>query len=72
MTSVGLWWAALTLVLWLLSWASGRPESLVRCAASAVLLVAIGEAGNWLRRRWNAHRRRRRTGLPPGRGTRRT
>ncbi|MFD4733095.1 hypothetical protein ACFWOY_21025 [Streptomyces sp. NPDC058423] len=72
MTSVGLWWASLTLVLWLLSWAAGRPASLARCAASALLLVAVGEAGDWLRRRWGAYRRRRSTGLPPKRGTRRT
>ncbi|WP_431967910.1 hypothetical protein [Actinacidiphila sp. bgisy160] len=54
--SVLLWWAGLTLVLWLLSRVSGQPAGLAGCAASAVLLVAVGEAGDWVRRRWRTHR----------------
>lgn len=54
--SVSLWWAALTLILWLLSHTTGQPTTLPRCAASAALLVAVGESGDWLRRRWNKRR----------------
>lgn len=54
--SVSLWWAALTLILWLLSHATGQSTSLPRCAASAALLVAVGESGDWLRRRWHERR----------------
>ncbi|NUO47087.1 MAG: hypothetical protein HOV82_34250 [Streptomyces sp.] len=63
--SVVLWWAGLTLLLWLGGRAAGQPTVLARCAASAVLLVAVGEAGDWLRRRWRAYRRSRSTRLPP-------
>jgi hypothetical protein len=62
--SVILWWAVLTLVLWLLSRASSQPAGLAGCAASAVLLVAVGEAGDWLRCRWHASRRGRSARLP--------
>ncbi|MBT2529769.1 hypothetical protein J7E91_31420 [Streptomyces sp. ISL-99] len=68
MASVVLWWGGLTLLLlllWLRSRAAGQPTDLARCAASEVLLVAVGEAGDWLRRRWLAHRRSRSTRLPP-------
>ncbi|MEV8547935.1 hypothetical protein [Streptomyces sp. NPDC051572] len=50
--SLGIWWALLALVLWLLGKALAQPASPARCAASAVFLVALGEAGDWLRRRW--------------------
>ncbi|MEU8986915.1 hypothetical protein AB0C98_10745 [Streptomyces sp. NPDC048558] len=63
--SVVLWWGGLSLSLWLLSRAAGQPTVPARCAASAVLLVAVGEAGDWLRRRWRAYRRSRSTRLPP-------
>ncbi len=52
------WWAGLTLVLWLLSRA-GQPTGVAGCAASAALLVAVGEAGDWVRRRWRTNRRGR-------------
>ncbi|MEV0740527.1 hypothetical protein AB0I51_32390 [Streptomyces sp. NPDC050549] len=32
----------------------GQPASLAQCAASSAFLVAVGEAGDWLRRRWRA------------------
>ncbi|MFB6518473.1 hypothetical protein [Streptomyces sp. NPDC056401] len=52
------WWAVVTLVLVLLSAALGRPVTLVGCGASAVLLIAVGEAGSGLRQRLR-HRTRR-------------
>lgn len=54
--SVGLWWTTLTLILWLLSRTPDRPTDLLRCAASAALLVTAGEIGDGLRRRWRADR----------------
>lgn len=54
--SVSLWWTTLTLILWLLSRTTGQPTGFLRCAASAALLVTVGEIGDWLRRRWYAHR----------------
>lgn len=52
------WWAVVTLVLVLSSTALGRPVTFVGCGASAVLLIAVGEAGNGLRQRLR-HRTRR-------------
>ncbi|WP_371591746.1 hypothetical protein [Streptomyces virginiae] len=43
------WWAVVTLVLVLLSAALSQPVTLVGCGVSAVLLIAVGEAGNGLR-----------------------
>lgn len=57
------WWGALTGMLWLAGEAFGQPTTLAGCAASAAVLVAAGEAGDWLRRR----RRTRRPGRSPGR-----
>lgn len=54
--SVIAWWAALTGILWLAGTALGHPSPLTGCAASAALLVAVGEAGDWLRQRWTARR----------------
>ncbi|APU43369.1 hypothetical protein BSL84_30000 [Streptomyces sp. TN58] len=48
------WWAVLTGLLWLAGTALGYPAPLVGCAASAAVLVAVGEAGDWIRRRWTA------------------
>ncbi|MFD4240595.1 hypothetical protein ACFWP3_03175 [Streptomyces sp. NPDC058525] len=56
--SLLVWWAVVTLVLVLLSAALGRPVTLVGCGASAVLLIAVGEAGNGLKQRLR-HRTRR-------------
>ncbi|MEJ8638942.1 hypothetical protein [Streptomyces sp. MS2.AVA.5] len=55
-TSVTAWWITVAFALWLLGMALGQPVSLAGCAASAALLVAIGEAGDWLRRRWVSRR----------------
>ncbi|MCP9946590.1 hypothetical protein LUX12_20275 [Streptomyces somaliensis] len=54
--SVGLWWITLALALWLLGRTTGQSTDLLRCAASAALLVAVGELGDWLRRRRRARR----------------
>ncbi|MET8405388.1 hypothetical protein, partial [Streptomyces sp900116325] len=54
--SVLAWWATLTGILWLASTAPGHRTPLAACAASAALLVTVGEAGNWLRRRRTTHR----------------
>lgn len=49
--SVAVWWAALTTVLWLSAAALGHRTTLGGCAASALVFVAVGEAGDRLRRR---------------------
>jgi hypothetical protein len=54
--SLAAWWLLLALTLWLLGQAVDQPASLTTCAASSALLVGIGEMGDWLRRRWTAHR----------------
>ncbi|QES01870.1 hypothetical protein [Streptomyces venezuelae] len=60
MGSLLVWWAIVTLVLVLLSAVTSQPVTLVGCGASAVFLIAVGEAGNGLRQR--LRRRTRRTG----------
>ncbi|WP_433543814.1 hypothetical protein ACQPZG_00910 (plasmid) [Streptomyces sp. CA-294286] len=57
--SVGLWWSTLTLVLWLLSRSTGQPTDVLRCAASAALLVTVGEVGDRLRRKYSTLKSRR-------------
>jgi hypothetical protein len=54
--SVIVWWFAVTLTLWLLGTHAAQPVRFTGRAASAVLLVAIGEAGDWLPRHWVARR----------------
>jgi hypothetical protein len=56
--SVTAWWVLLALALWLLGKALEQPTSLAACAASAALLVAVGEVGEGLRRRLRARRHR--------------
>ncbi|MFJ6935491.1 hypothetical protein [Streptomyces sp. NPDC101132] len=55
--SVVLWWAGFTLVLWWGGQLRHSPASLAACAASAALLVALGETAHsirqYLRRRRN-------------------
>ncbi|UQS31533.1 hypothetical protein J5J01_07815 [Streptomyces fradiae] len=58
------WWAVLALTLWLLGHALGRPAGLAPSAASAALLVAVGEAGYLVRRWWAVRVRRAGPGLP--------
>ncbi|MFD1661288.1 hypothetical protein ACFSL4_24540 [Streptomyces caeni] len=53
--SLTVWWLLITLALWLLGQALDQPAAPTACAASAGLLVAVGEAGDWLRRRWSAY-----------------
>ncbi|MGW5676689.1 hypothetical protein ACWEV4_16675 [Streptomyces sp. NPDC003860] len=51
--SLLVWWAGCTAALWLLgALLDGPPSSLAACAASAALLLAVGEAGHLLRRRF--------------------
>ncbi|MGW1545143.1 hypothetical protein ACWCPM_33880 [Streptomyces sp. NPDC002309] len=49
--SVTVWWALPAFALWLAGKALDRPASLAACAASAALLVSVGEDGEGLRRR---------------------
>ncbi|MFF3555834.1 hypothetical protein ACWD4V_21550 [Streptomyces tsukubensis] len=58
--SLLLWWTGLTVVLWIAGYALGQPAGLLPCAGSAALFVAIGEAGNAVRRRIRAGRKARR------------
>ncbi|MBT2369520.1 hypothetical protein J7E88_30655 [Streptomyces sp. ISL-10] len=46
------WWALVTAAFWLLGKVLDQPTSLIGCAASAVLVIAVGEFGDRLRRRW--------------------
>ncbi|WP_340377605.1 hypothetical protein U5640_22710 [Streptomyces sp. SS7] len=65
--SVAVWWVLLALVLWLLGQALDQPASFAACAASAAMLVTLGEAGDWLRRRRSTRRSaRRRRSNPAG------
>ncbi|WP_327698961.1 hypothetical protein [Streptomyces sp. NBC_00459] len=50
--SLAVWWMLLALVLWFLGRALDQSASLAQCAASAAFFVVLGEAGDWLRRRW--------------------
>ncbi|WOX13623.1 hypothetical protein [Streptomyces sp. N50] len=52
--SLACWWLLIALVLWLLGKALDQPASIAQCTASSAFLVAVGEAGDWLRRRWTA------------------
>ncbi|GFH36692.1 hypothetical protein SCWH03_29240 [Streptomyces pacificus] len=54
------WWAFLTAALWLLGRAAGQPPALLGCAASALFVIVLGEAGDHLRRRCAARRTRAR------------
>lgn len=54
--SLTAWWAMLTLALWLLGHVTGHPAGLAPSAAAAALFTAIGEAGDWARRRWKVRR----------------
>ncbi|MFF7535297.1 hypothetical protein ACFZB2_40525 [Streptomyces bobili] len=58
--SLTAWWLLLTMGLWLLGRATDQSASPVACAASAAFLLAVGEAGDWLRRRWHRYRTARR------------
>lgn len=50
------WWLLLTLTMWLLGQVVDQTASLAACASSSALLVGVGETGDWVRRRWTAHR----------------
>ncbi|MEU5973740.1 hypothetical protein [Streptomyces sp. NPDC047315] len=63
--SLLVWWAGFTAVLWLLGLFLDGPSSLVACAASAALLLTLGELGYRLNRRFSRGPRGR------GRSTRR-
>ncbi|MDX3834994.1 hypothetical protein [Streptomyces europaeiscabiei] len=65
--SLTVWWALIALVLRLVGQAFDQPATLVQCIASAAFLGAIGEAGDWLRRRWRADRLTKRRDPAPAR-----
>ncbi|ULR52293.1 hypothetical protein [Streptomyces deccanensis] len=54
--SLTVWWALIALVLWLVGKALDQPATLTQCIASAAFLAAVGETGDWLRRRRRADR----------------
>jgi len=54
--SLTVWWMLIAFLLWLLGRALDQPVSLGQCTASAAFFVVLGEAGDWLRRRWRAGR----------------
>ncbi|MEV4231205.1 hypothetical protein AB0J81_29780 [Streptomyces bobili] len=58
------WWLLLTTGLWLLGRATEQSASPTACAASAAFLLALGEAGDWLRRRLHHFRTTRKTRRP--------
>ncbi|MCM9083056.1 hypothetical protein L1606_34090 [Streptomyces spororaveus] len=60
--SIVLWWGSLTLLFWAGGHVRDSPAALVRCAASAALLISLGETAHWLRHR--IHRATRRSGTP--------
>ncbi|MFD5252529.1 hypothetical protein ACFWM5_06735 [Streptomyces bobili] len=57
--SLSVWWLILAMGLWLLGRATDQSASPWACAASAAFLLAVGEAGDWLRRRWRHYRTHR-------------
>ncbi|GAQ64983.1 hypothetical protein [Streptomyces scabiei] len=62
--SLTVWWALIALVLWLAGQALDQPATLAQCITSAAFLVAVGEAGDWLRRRWADRPTKRRKSAP--------
>ncbi|MFF2998795.1 hypothetical protein ACFVTC_30225 [Streptomyces sp. NPDC057950] len=54
--SLAVWWMLIALILWLLGKALDQAATLTECASSSAFLLAIGEAGDWLRRRRKANR----------------
>ncbi|MDX3128394.1 hypothetical protein PV367_00895 [Streptomyces europaeiscabiei] len=60
-------WALIALALRLVGQALDRSATLARCIAPAALLGVIGEAGDWLRRRWRADRLTKRLKPTPAR-----
>ncbi|MDQ0605016.1 hypothetical protein QF037_009361 [Streptomyces canus] len=65
--SLTVWWMLIVLIFWLLGRALEQPASIAQCAASSAFLVVLGEAGDWLRRRWRAGRITRRHQSAPSR-----
>nr|WP_202486315.1 hypothetical protein [Streptomyces sp. SID4985] len=49
--SLLVWWPAAGLALWLLGLAFGRPAPLLGCVLAGLFFGAIGELGDWVRRR---------------------
>ncbi|MFJ5811972.1 hypothetical protein [Streptomyces sp. NPDC093093] len=47
--SIALWWGAFTALLWGAGQIRDTPASLVTCAASAALLISLGEVAHWVR-----------------------
>ncbi|KQZ18686.1 DUF2637 domain-containing protein [Streptomyces clavifer] len=53
------WWAVVTAALWFLGAVFDQRPDLVECAASAVLVIVVGEVADRLRRRFYPRRRTR-------------
>lgn len=53
------WWAVVTAALWFLGAVFDQRPDLVGCAASAVLVIVVGEVADRLRRRFYPRRRTR-------------
>lgn len=51
------WWLLMTGTFWVASKVFDQSASLLFCAGSAAVFVAVGEAGDWVRRRRAAARR---------------
>ncbi|GAA1264202.1 hypothetical protein GCM10009646_60090 [Streptomyces aureus] len=62
--SLTTWWIVITITLWSLGKGIGQSAELAPCAASAAFLVAMGEAGDWVRRRWRTRRQATDRGAP--------
>ncbi|MFJ7779267.1 hypothetical protein [Streptomyces yangpuensis] len=52
------WWGLVTAALWLGGLLLGQSASLSGCALGALLVIAIGEIGDRVRRAWRTTRRR--------------
>lgn len=52
--SLVVWWMLIAVIFWSLGAMLDQPASLAQCTASSAFLVAIGEVGDWLRRRRRA------------------
>jgi hypothetical protein len=52
-----MWWAAVIAAFWLSGKVLDQPTALAGCAATAVLVIVIGEVGDRLRRRFFPRRK---------------
>ncbi|MGW6395193.1 hypothetical protein ACWFR1_32895 [Streptomyces sp. NPDC055103] len=52
------WWGMITLALWVVGRMLGTQAPLGPYAASAALMIVVGESGDRVRRRWKSRRQR--------------